>query len=128
MFIVNHCKPTPNLIVVYPKYAKVFKIKIDKMVDANIIPSEEHSEWLFPLMVIRPKKKTNKIWVSVDSCALNNTNVKDGFSLASWTTLSKNVVGHALYSFMDRSCNYYNQIDNHPLDQEKQAFVIPWGT
>ena len=39
----------------------------------------------------------------------------------------EDVVGHALYSFMD-GFSGYNQVDIYLDDKEKIAFVTPWGT
>ena len=107
-----------------PNYAVKVKEEIDKLLKVGFIRPVKKAIWLSPIVVV--PKKNGKIWVCVDYRKLNAATVTDAFPLPFTDGILDAVVGHEMYSFLDRF-NGYNQVRMHPDDQEKTAFVTEWG-
>jgi hypothetical protein len=66
----------------------------------------ETTQWLSPLVIV--PKKNGKLCICMDYQKLNAQTKKDPFSLPFLDSILDSVVGHKIYSFMDRF-NGYNQ-------------------
>ena len=93
-------------------YATNVKEEIDKLLKIGFIRPVKRATLLSPIVVI--PKKNGRIRVCVDYRKLNTATVTDGFPLP-FTDI-----------FVD-GFSGYNQIQMHPDDQEKMAFVTEWG-
>src|SRR5450432_950892 len=62
----------------------------------------------------------------IDYRDLNKANPKDDFPLPHLDILVDNTVGYEMFSFMN-GFSGYNQIRLVEEDQEKTAFISPWG-
>ena len=63
----------------------------------------------------------------VDFRNLNKCSKKDNYPLPKMEHLLQKVSGARVMSFLDGFFGY-NQVAVHPDDQEKNAFITPWGT
>ena len=94
--------------------------EIDKLLKVGFIRPVKGGTWLSPIVVVA--KKNGKIRVCVDYRKLNVVTVTDAFSLPFTDRVPDVVVGHKIYSFLDRFSGY-NQIRMHPDGQEKTVFI-----
>jgi len=72
-------------------------------------------------------KKQGTIRVCVDYRDINRACPKDNFPTPFIDQLIDECAGSEMYSFMD-GFSGYNQINIAPGDQQKNAFIYPWGT
>ena len=103
-----------------PNYAVRVKEKIHKLLKVRFIRPIKRVTWLSPIVVV--PKKNGTIRVCVDYRKLNVVTVTDAFSLPFTDRVPDVVVGHKIYSFLDRFSGY-NQIRMHPDGQEKTVFI-----
>ena len=85
-------------------YAARVDEEIQCMLEAGIIFRVETSEWVSPI-VISLKNEANQIRICVDFRCLNAVTIKDPFPILFTDTILE-VVGHEMYSFMDRFSGY----------------------
>ena len=126
-----------------PNLQDVVKKEITKLLDAGIIYSVPHSEWVSPIHVV-PKKggmtvvhnekneliptRTVTGWrVCIDYRKLNNATRKDHFPLPFIDQMLERLAGNEYYNFLDGFSGYF-QIPIAPEDQEKTTFTCPYGT
>ena len=95
------------------------------MLEAGIIFKVQTSEWVSPI-VISLKKDTTQIRICVDFRCLNAVTIKDPFLIPFIESILEEVVGHEIYSFMDRFLRY-NQISIAKEDKLKTIFVVEDG-
>ena len=72
-------------------------------------------------------KKNGQVCICIDFCNLNQTCLKDDFSLPHIDLLINNTAGYKMLSFIDDFLGY-NQIWLAEEDQDKTTFTTPWGT
>ena len=72
-------------------------------------------------------KKQRTIRVCVDYRDLNKACPKDNYPTPFIDQIIDDYSGCEIFSFMD-GFSGYNQIDILPQDQQKMAFIFPWGT
>lgn len=126
-----------------PNLQEVVKKEITKLLDAGIIYSVPHSQWVSPIHVV-PKKggmtvvhnekneliptRTVTGWrVCIDYRKLNNATRKDHFPLPFIDQMLERLAGNEYYNFLDGFSGYF-QIPIAPEDQEKTTFTCPYGT
>ncbi|RDX85065.1 hypothetical protein CR513_33786, partial [Mucuna pruriens] len=91
----------------------------------DFIREVQYPSWLANVVMVR---KANGRWrMCIDYTDLNQACPKDSYPLPSIDRLVDGVSGYALLSFMD-AYSGYNQIQMHPQDEEKTAFIIDIGT
>lgn len=95
------------------------------MLEVGIIFRVERSEWVLPI-VISLKEEANQIKIYVNFRCLNVVTINDPFPIPFTDTILEEVVGHEMYSFMDRFCTY-NQISITDEDKLKTTFVVEDG-
>jgi hypothetical protein len=109
----------------HPSKATAIKSKIDKLRMAGFIYPIAYTSWVSnPVLV---DKKQGTIRVCTDFRDLNNACPKDNFPTPFIDQIIDNCISHEALSFMDGFYGY-NQIQIHPTDQYKTAFITPWGT
>jgi hypothetical protein len=86
-----------------PNYATKVKEEIDKYLEAGFIYPVDKIKRLFPIVIV--PKKNGKLRVCVDYQKLNATKV-DSFPLLFTESILEVVVGHELYTLMNRYSGY----------------------
>ena len=71
-------------------------------------------------------KKQGTIRVCVDYRDVNQACRKDNYPTPFIDQIIDDCAGCEIFSFMD-GFSGYNQINIHPEDQHKMAFIYPWG-
>ena len=89
-----------------------------------MIKEVDYPEWLANVVIVQ--KKNGKWRVCVDYTDLNKACPKDPFPLPHIDTMVDSTAGHELLTFLDASSGF-NQIQIHPSDAEKTAFVTDRG-
>jgi hypothetical protein len=101
------------------------KKELAKLLAASFIREVFHPEWLAnPVLVC--KKNTNEWRMCVDYTDLNKHNPKDPFGLPRIEQVISSTVGCDLLCFLDCYSGYH-QIAIKEEDQEKTAFITPFG-
>ena len=103
---------------------KIINEEVSRLLKAGMIKEVDYPEWLANVVIIQ--KKNGKWRVCVDYTDLNKACPKDPFPLPHIDTMVDSTAGHELMTFMDASSGF-NQIQMHPSDAEKIAFVTDMG-
>lgn len=82
------------------------------------------TEWVSNLVIV--DKKQGTIHVCFDYQDLNISNPKDNYLTPFIDQIIDDCAGCESFSFMD-GFSSYNQIAIKPTDQDKTAFICPWG-
>jgi hypothetical protein len=109
----------------HPSKAVAIKAEIDKLCTAGFIYPIAYTSWVSNPVPVDKKQVT--IHVCTDFRDLNNACPKDNFPTPFIDQVIDDCAGHEALSFMD-GFSGYNQIQIHPADQYKTAFITPWGT
>jgi hypothetical protein len=109
----------------HPSKAAAIKAEIDKLRTAGFIYPIAYTSWVSNPVPV--DKKQGTIHVCTDFRDLNNACPKDNFPTPFIDQIIDDCAGHEALSFMD-GFSGYNQIQIHPADQYKTAFITPWGT
>lgn len=105
------------------RYAAINE-EVKKLVEAGSVREAYYPDWLANVVLV---KKTSGKWrVCTDFTDLNRACPKDCYPLPRVDQLVDATSGHQLLSFMD-AYSGYNQIQMHPDDEEKTAFVTSQG-
>ncbi|CAH8547811.1 unnamed protein product [Dicrocoelium dendriticum] len=106
-----------------PLYRQELQKVVDQMLKDNIIrPSR--SPWAAPIVLV--KKKDGTLRICVDYRKLNDVTRKDSFPLPRIDDTLESLHGATWFSTLDLASGYW-QVEVHPMDIEKTAFVIPTG-
>jgi hypothetical protein len=109
----------------HPSKATTIKAEIDKLRTVRFIYPITYTSWVSnPIPV---DKKQGSIRICIDFLDLNNACPKDKFPMPFIDQIIDDYTDHKVLSFMD-GFSGYNQIQIHPVDQYKTAFITPWGT
>jgi hypothetical protein len=100
------------------------KKELAKLLAADFIREVFHPEWLANPILVR-KKNTNE-WRSVNYTDLNKHCLKDPFELPRIDQVIDSTAGCDLLCFLDCYSGYH-QIAIKEEDQEKIAFITPFG-
>ena len=99
--------------------------EIHRLTEAKFIREAKNSEWVSnPVLV--PKKNTTQLRMCQDYTALNKCCPKDHFPLPRIDQIVDSTAGCERLSFLD-AYSGYNQIRMKVEDEEKTAFVTPYG-
>jgi hypothetical protein len=109
----------------HPAKASAIKAEVDKLRTAGFIYPIAYTSWVSNPVPVDKKKGT--IRICTDFRDLNNACPKDNFPTPFIDQIIDDCTGHEALSFMD-GFSGYNQIQIHPADQYKTAFITPWGT
>jgi hypothetical protein len=109
----------------HPAKASAIKAEVDKLRTAGFIYPIAYTSWVSNPVPV--DKKQGTIRVCTDFRDLNNACPKDNFPTPFIDQIIDDCAGHEALSFMD-GFSGYNQIQIHPADQYKTAFITPWGT
>ena len=101
----------------------VIRKEVQNMLDHGVI-QESSSPWSSPVVLI--KKKDGTIRFCVDYRRLNNVTKKDVFPLPRIDDTVDRLAGNVIFTTLDLLSGYW-QVQVHPRDQEKTAFVTPDG-
>jgi hypothetical protein len=101
------------------------KKELAKLLAAGCIREVFHPEWLANPVLVR-KKNLNEWRMCVDYTDLNKHCPKDPFGLPRIDQVIDSMVGSDLLCFLDCYSGYH-QIAIKEEDQEKTAFIIPFG-
>jgi hypothetical protein len=93
--------------------------------NAGFIREIKSSTWVSNLVIV-PKKNTNVQSVCVDYTSLNKHCPKDPFPLPRIDQIIDSTAGCTRLSFLD-AYSGYNQIKLKKEDEEKTAFITPYG-
>jgi transposase InsO family protein len=96
---------------------------LQKLLDAGII-KESDSDWASPVCLVR--KKCGGVRYCVDMRFLNTKTIKDAFPLPRISDCLDALSGSEFFSTLDLACGYY-QIEIHPDDRHKTAFITKFG-
>ncbi|KAL3678283.1 hypothetical protein R1sor_021239 [Riccia sorocarpa] len=107
-----------------PNYAEAVRKEIEKLKAANFIFPVKEYDWLSPIVIV--SKKNGTLRVCVDYRKLNEHTVKDPYPLPFIDDILDKVAGKEAYTFMD-GFSGYNQVSIATEDQNKTAFITPWG-
>lgn len=102
-----------------PKYAKIVKIELEKLLEVGFIRPVENTEWVFPLTLAPNKNGILRICVNFKK--LNEIMKKVQISFCDWVL--EELTGHELYFFAD-GYNGYHQVKI--LNENHVHFT--WGT
>jgi hypothetical protein len=111
--------------LLHPSKAAAIKAEIDKLRTAGFIYPITYTSWVSNPVPV--DKKQGSIRVCTNFRDLNNACPKDNFPTPFIDQIIDDCVGHEALSFMD-GFSGYNQIQIHPADQYKTAFITPGGT
>jgi hypothetical protein len=101
------------------------KKELAKLLAAGFIREVFHPKWLANLILVR-KKNTNEWRMCVDYTDLNKHCPKDPFGLPRIDQVIDSMAGCDLLCFLDCYSGYH-QIAIKEEDQEKTAFITPFG-
>ena len=99
--------------------------EINRLLAADFIREIKESEWLANTVMV-PKKDTDILRMCVDFTSLNKHCPKDHFPLPRIDQIIDSTAGCEKLSFLD-AYSGYNQIRLKVEDQEKTAFITPFG-
>jgi hypothetical protein len=130
--IVEHRLPTdPSMVPMKqklrrlrPEWSLKVKEEVMKQFNAGFLRVVTYPEWLANIVPV--PKKDGKVRMCIDFRDLNKASPKDDFPLPHLDILVDNTAGHEMFSFMD-GFSGYNQIKMAEEDQDKTAFITPWG-
>jgi hypothetical protein len=109
----------------HPSKVVAIKAKIDILRTVGFIYPIAYTSWVSNPVPV--DKKQGSIRVCTDFHNLNNACPKDKFPMPFIDQIIDDCADHEALSFMD-GFSGYNQIQIHPADQYKTAFITPWGT
>ena len=96
----------------------------NKLLQAGFIRKARYTTWLANVVMV---KKANGKWrMCVDYTDLNKACPKDSYPLPTIDRLVDGAAGHHILSFLD-AYSGYNQIQMHPADRKKTAFMTDSG-
>ena len=99
--------------------------EINRLLAADFIREIKESKWLANTVMV-PKKDTDILRMCVDFTSLNKHCPKDHFPLPRIDQIIDSTAGCEKLSFLD-AYSGYNQIRLKVEDQEKTAFITPFG-
>jgi hypothetical protein len=105
--------------------SKVIAAQLHRLENAGFIREIKTSTWVSNPVII-PKKNTDVRCVCVDYTSLNKHYPKDPFPLPRIDQIIDSTVGCARLSFLNVYSGY-NQIKLKKEDEEKIAFITPYG-
>jgi hypothetical protein len=121
----------------------VVKKEVIKLLDAGIIYTVPHSEWVSPVHcvpkkggltmvkneknVLIPQRTMTGWWMCIDYCKLNKATKKDHFPLPFIDEMLERLANHAYFCFLDGYSGLM-QIPFRPDDQHNTTFTFPYGT
>jgi hypothetical protein len=105
--------------------SKAIASKLHKQENAGFIREIKASTWVSNPVIV-PKKTTDVQRVCVDYTSLNKHCPKDPFPLPHIDQIIDSTAGCARLSFLD-AYSGYNQIKLKKEDEEKIAFIMPYG-
>jgi len=125
-----------------PTLKEVVRKEMLKLLEAGMIYPISDSSWVSPVHVVPKKGGMNVVknvkneliptrtvtgWrMCIDYKKLNQATRKDHFPLPFMDQMLEQLAGQAFYCFLDGYLGY-NQIVVNPEDQEKTAFMCPYG-
>jgi hypothetical protein len=119
-------KPIQQRIhLVHPRKAAAIKLEVEKLLKADFIYLVALTEWVSNPIPI--DKKGSSIHVCVDYRDINKACTKDDFPTPFVDQIVDDCAGSEIFSLMD-GFSGYNQINIALEDQQKTAFICPWGT
>jgi hypothetical protein len=104
---------------------KAIASELHRLENAGFIREIKTSTWVSNPVIV-PKKNTDVQRVCVDYISLNKHCPKDPFPLPHIDQIIDSTAGCARLSFLD-AYSGYNQIKLKKEDEEKTAFIIPYG-
>jgi hypothetical protein len=104
---------------------KAIASELHRLENAGFIREIKTSSWVSNPIIV-PKKNTNVQRVCVDYTSLNKHCPKDPFPLPRIDQITDSTAGCASLSFLD-AYSSYNQIKLKKEDEEKIAFITPYG-
>jgi hypothetical protein len=104
---------------------KAIAAELHRLENAGFIREIKASTWVSNPVIV-PKKNTDVQRVCVDYTSLNNHCPKDPFPLPYIAQIIDSTAGCARLSFLDAHFGY-NQIKLKKEDEEKTAFITPYG-
>nr|VZI08406.1 unnamed protein product [Spirometra erinaceieuropaei] len=128
--VLQHCIDTadarpirqaPRRIPIY--YQRDLEKMIQDMLNRSIVrPSS--SPWASPIVLV--KKKDGTLRLCVDYRRLNSVTKRDSFPLPRIDNTIDALSGAAWFSTLDLASGYW-QVEVHPADRAKTAFMVPSG-
>jgi hypothetical protein len=109
----------------HPCKAAAIKLEVEFFLKADFIYLVALTEWVSNPVPI--DKKGGNIPVCVDYRDINKECPKENFPTPFVDQIVNDYVGSEIFSLMD-GFSGYNQINISPEDQQKTAFICPWGT
>ncbi|MCG7883681.1 MAG: reverse transcriptase family protein, partial [Candidatus Thiodiazotropha endolucinida] len=97
--------------------------EVQRLIDTNLVVKSK-SPWAFPLVPIR--KKDNSIRICVDYRKLNEVTLPDSYPLPRIRDCLDALEGAKWFSTLDCTSGFF-QVQNHPSDMDKTAFVCSKG-
>jgi hypothetical protein len=104
---------------------KAIASELHRLENAEFIREIKTSSWVSNPVIV-PKKNTNVQRVCVDYTSLNKHCPKDPFPLLRIDQIIDSTAGCARLFFLD-AYSGYNQIKSKKEDEEKTAFITPYG-
>jgi hypothetical protein len=109
----------------HPKLEPTVKKELNKLLNAKIIFSVRHTQWVSNLVPVR--KKSGEIRLCVDFRNLNQASDKDNYPVPPMLQILQQVSSSKRLSLLDHFSGY-NKVLMSPSDQLKTTFCTPWGT
>ena len=110
---------------VHPKKATAIKAEVEKLLHAGFIYTVPLTDWVSNIVPMMKKQGTIRVCVNYRD--VNQACPKDNYPTPFIDQIIDECAGCEIFSFMD-GFSGYNQINIHPQDQSKTAFICPWGT
>jgi hypothetical protein len=108
-----------------PDEREAIRAELARLVSAGFISEVLHPEWLANPVLVLKKNKVD--WrMCVDYTDLNNHCLKDPFGLPRIDQVVDSIAGYSMHSFQDYYSGYH-QISMAKEDEEKTAFITPFG-
>jgi hypothetical protein len=104
---------------------KTIAAELHRLENVGFIREIKTSTWVSNVVIV-PKKNTDVRRVCVDYTSLNKQCPKDPFPLPRIDQIIDSTAGCARLSFLD-AYSGYNQIKLKKQDEEKTAFITPYG-
>jgi hypothetical protein len=110
---------------VNPRKVATIKAEVEKLLKAGFIYPIHLTQWVSNPMPVDKKQGTIRVYTNF--CDLNEACPKDNYPTLFIGQIIDECASCEAFSFMD-GFSSYNQIQIKLKDQQKMAFICPWGT
>jgi hypothetical protein len=114
-----------RLLLVHPHKTGAIQLEVEKLLKSGFVYLVVLNDWVSNLVPVMKKQGMN--CVCVDYRDINKACPKYNYPTPFVDQIIDDFSGSEIFSLMD-GFSGYNQINILPMDQQKTAFIFPWGT